>query len=200
MALKIDHIIPVAQGGSDDDGNLAPACDDCNFGKRDRVYSHLVQRVDVSVRENARRRRVEFLPWLRRQRGRNDIVGDFADDEEKWPLVEPYSFPDLSKQLRNKHASREARNAAWHAWREFQRNGKPTRAVAKMQAEFRAALERAMQPGSGTNFYTKQGIYSEDTLITYEDKSKRRLDDKKRAAKTKKKVTKKRVKRSPRTT
>jgi len=34
--LVIDHIVPVASGGSDDQENLATACEECNFGKSDR--------------------------------------------------------------------------------------------------------------------------------------------------------------------
>lgn len=33
MALQVDHVLAVALGGSNDDGNLATACKDCNLGK-----------------------------------------------------------------------------------------------------------------------------------------------------------------------
>lgn len=33
VALTIDHVTPVAEGGSDDEGNLVAACDECNMGK-----------------------------------------------------------------------------------------------------------------------------------------------------------------------
>ena len=36
VPLQIDHIVPVSAGGSDDDGNLATACSDCNLGKGPR--------------------------------------------------------------------------------------------------------------------------------------------------------------------
>lgn len=32
--LQIDHIIPVAHGGTNDENNLLAACFDCNLGKR----------------------------------------------------------------------------------------------------------------------------------------------------------------------
>ncbi|UGT65285.1 HNH endonuclease [Nocardia gipuzkoensis] len=33
MTLTVDHVVPVALGGSDDPSNLAAACKDCNAGK-----------------------------------------------------------------------------------------------------------------------------------------------------------------------
>lgn len=33
--LHIDHIVPVALGGGNEDENLVTACEDCNFGKSD---------------------------------------------------------------------------------------------------------------------------------------------------------------------
>jgi hypothetical protein len=36
-ASEVDHVIPVAQGGSNDLENLAPACALCNIQKRDRT-------------------------------------------------------------------------------------------------------------------------------------------------------------------
>lgn len=33
VALTVDHVVPVALGGSDDPGNLVTACRDCNSGK-----------------------------------------------------------------------------------------------------------------------------------------------------------------------
>jgi 5-methylcytosine-specific restriction endonuclease McrA len=34
VVLHIDHVIPVARGGTDDDTNLVVACQDCNLGKK----------------------------------------------------------------------------------------------------------------------------------------------------------------------
>lgn len=31
--LHVDHVVPVSDGGSSDDGNLVAACDECNLGK-----------------------------------------------------------------------------------------------------------------------------------------------------------------------
>jgi 5-methylcytosine-specific restriction endonuclease McrA len=35
VILHIDHIIPQAKGGADDDRNLTTACQECNLGKSD---------------------------------------------------------------------------------------------------------------------------------------------------------------------
>lgn len=35
VSLEIDHIVPTAKGGSDEDHNLGCACYGCNRGKRD---------------------------------------------------------------------------------------------------------------------------------------------------------------------
>lgn len=39
VALEVDHIIPVARGGSNDMSNLQALCEDCNAGKRDALIA-----------------------------------------------------------------------------------------------------------------------------------------------------------------
>jgi hypothetical protein len=39
VILHIDHIIPVAEGGTNESGNLCTACSDCNLGKGARPLS-----------------------------------------------------------------------------------------------------------------------------------------------------------------
>ena len=36
-ATTVDHIIPVAKGGTDDPENLVAACRRCNFSKQDKM-------------------------------------------------------------------------------------------------------------------------------------------------------------------
>lgn len=36
VQLEVDHLIAVADGGTDEDDNLVTACGDCNLGKSDR--------------------------------------------------------------------------------------------------------------------------------------------------------------------
>jgi hypothetical protein len=39
VELQVDHVIPVARGGTNDPENLVASCFDCNSGKRDKVIS-----------------------------------------------------------------------------------------------------------------------------------------------------------------
>src|SRR5450755_1660456 len=39
VILHVDHIIPVAKGGENEDINLTTSCFDCNSGKRDGLIS-----------------------------------------------------------------------------------------------------------------------------------------------------------------
>lgn len=41
VELALDHLIPVADGGTNDDENLVCSCDACNAGKSDRPVSEL---------------------------------------------------------------------------------------------------------------------------------------------------------------
>lgn len=41
VRLQIDHVIPIAKGGKDEEANLVTSCFECNNGKRDKVL-HVV--------------------------------------------------------------------------------------------------------------------------------------------------------------
>lgn len=43
VVLVLDHIVPVAGGGSSDDDNLVTACEECNQGKAARSLSQIPQ-------------------------------------------------------------------------------------------------------------------------------------------------------------
>jgi hypothetical protein len=50
VALTIDHVVPVALGGSDDPTNLAAACRDCNAGKTSiPADAPIVERVSLAA-------------------------------------------------------------------------------------------------------------------------------------------------------
>lgn len=127
--LEIDHVIPVAKGGTNDEANLVAACLDCNRGKSARVVPEAG---------------TKFLLWLRAQQHRDDPVGDLADDEAKIPLFEPNSYSDLCKQLRMRGAQREVLRAAWDAWREWRRGGKRTPTTLAVDADTRASIQRSL--------------------------------------------------------
>lgn len=52
IILNIDHIIPVAKGGTNDELNLITACFDCNAGKSDRELSS-VSNLKINIDKNA---------------------------------------------------------------------------------------------------------------------------------------------------
>jgi hypothetical protein len=39
ISLHVDHIVPVAKGGTDEISNLATLCSDCNIGKSDFAFT-----------------------------------------------------------------------------------------------------------------------------------------------------------------
>ena len=47
VVLEIDHIVPVAEGGSNEDTNLITSCEDCNAGKGRRVLASPQPKPDV---------------------------------------------------------------------------------------------------------------------------------------------------------
>lgn len=62
--LQVDHINPVANGGTDDILNLITSCQDCNYGKSDRTLSDdsVVQKCRVQAENlQARRQQVELI-------------------------------------------------------------------------------------------------------------------------------------------
>jgi hypothetical protein len=42
VELHVDHVVPVAEGGGNDPGNLTAACVDCNLGKSDSLLADAV--------------------------------------------------------------------------------------------------------------------------------------------------------------
>jgi len=72
--LTVDHVTPVALGGSDDPSNLVAACRDCNAGKSstspDAAVVEDVKQVDIqwanamrraaAIRQRARKRKLDY--------------------------------------------------------------------------------------------------------------------------------------------
>jgi 5-methylcytosine-specific restriction endonuclease McrA len=44
QAETIDHVVPVAKGGTDDDWNLVAACKRCNYSKKDSMPVDFLER------------------------------------------------------------------------------------------------------------------------------------------------------------
>jgi hypothetical protein len=141
VVLQVDHALPVARGGDNEEDNLVASCVDCNLGKRDRV-------VALPART--------FLGWLRLQTLRDDPVGDLSCDEAKYKFIEPASFKHLFRQLRRArlHAPVGATHdapawAAWHAWREYRRGERlrARNAAAHVADAVRLAARHSRCPG-----------------------------------------------------
>jgi len=168
VVLHVDHAEPVACGGRDEEENLVASCEDCNLGKMDRI---------VALPEFPPH---TFLGWLRVQKAREDIVGDLARDEARARLIEPTSFKHLARQIL---AIGPGANmwkpdgsplcAAWHAWREYRRGGKPTILVERLRArnaEVRAAWaketeERLLKEGYSAEQARELGQWAA-TMVT----------------------------------
>lgn len=139
VRLEIDHIIPVSQGGTNDEENLTTACFDCNRGRGALPITGT------------------FTQWLAMQTLRDDIVGDLADDHVRTPLRKPSTFKDLIVQLKGLGACREAEHAAWCAWREW-RTGRPSRLVMRQRAELLEGV-RATRTGDH-RYWLKRGYWA----------------------------------------
>lgn len=60
VVLHIDHLIPVAEHGSDDPSNLVTACEECNIGKGRRELQTRIPRVQLrEVEEKAKEARAQ---------------------------------------------------------------------------------------------------------------------------------------------
>lgn len=147
VIVHVDHIIPACEGGVTDDSNLVTACLDCNLGKGGSL-------LPISG---------TFLLYLRMQAGRDDPVGDLADDEARSPLtIEPSSYRDLAAALRQRSARPEAIATAWEAWREWQRGGRKSAWIRRIEAE-----NRHHAFAKGGSLWLKVGRWAEGTFYPY---------------------------------
>ena len=62
VELEVDHLIPVAEGGTDDFENLVTSCKDCNNGKSDKLIEYLTEGYSREEwREELRKQRIDLL-------------------------------------------------------------------------------------------------------------------------------------------
>ena len=158
--LHVDHVLPVSLGGSNDEENLVTSCLDCNVGKGTRVFAL---------------KGITFLVWLRHQAGREDPVGDLADDEardRRGVLTEPKSLEDLVDQLECKGACSEALDAARDAWQEYQQGGQPTEATLAVQQIMREEVRS--NATDHACLWLKDGWMAEGVFYPYSSTSKRK--------------------------
>lgn len=88
--LRVDHIQPVAKGGTDDPSNLATACFDCNAGKAARqLDSQRFCPVDAEAASDRAAQIREFLDAQLEVEKAKQRVGDALKREWKKHLGEP---------------------------------------------------------------------------------------------------------------
>lgn len=64
VVLHVDHIVPVAEGGGNEDENLVTSCSDCNHGKRDRIIdASAVPRDYAAMAEEAKLRTEQLASY-----------------------------------------------------------------------------------------------------------------------------------------
>lgn len=103
VVLTVDHVVPVALGGSDDPTNLVAACKDCNAGKssttpdaelvadvaEDAVrWARAIEQASLELREHAGRHspvQESFLmAWQQWDSGNQYLPPDFRQSIDTW--------------------------------------------------------------------------------------------------------------------
>lgn len=101
VVLQVDHIDPVANGGSDDMMNLIASCFDCNQGKKHRLLSDdsAVQKRKAQL-DDLQERREQIEMMLEWQKGLSAINDDAVQAvDELWQgLTGTYNITDAGKK------------------------------------------------------------------------------------------------------
>lgn len=111
VLLEVDHIKPVAQGGTDDILNLIASCFDCNRGKSDRELSDntvIQKQRDQLEALQERKEQIEMMfEWQKALMGLDDAVVTQLSDY--WSEIVPgYSLNGNGlKSLKNLHKKYE---------------------------------------------------------------------------------------------
>lgn len=94
VILECDHIVPVAEGGGDDEPNLVTACFDCNRGKADIPLSVIPQSLADKAAEM--REREDQLAGYR------EIAQERADriEEDMWRVADELETNASTKGFR----------------------------------------------------------------------------------------------------
>lgn len=102
--LHVDHLIPHAQGGSDDEANLATACDRCNNGKGNQVL------VPRKLLEQAEPDKHGFVIWkrfgdwnLEVKNGDGMILNYVPEAGYYWIAMDRWHEPDWDRHLLEKN-------------------------------------------------------------------------------------------------
>lgn len=114
VILEIDHITPVAKGGSNEIMNLITSCRDCNRGKTDKKLDDntavMVQKKQLDVIQERREQLEMMLQWRQALTNEIEIEIDAIDvyfmDNTRWgfseagrthirKLIKRFGFPEV---------------------------------------------------------------------------------------------------------
>ena len=92
VPLTVDHVLPVALGGTDEPANLVTACRDCNAGKTSTPPdAALVEDVQADAERWSKAVEAAQQKMLQRRDADEEVVQQFLD---AWDTYAPY-FADL---------------------------------------------------------------------------------------------------------
>lgn len=89
--ITVDHVVPIALGGTDEPSNLVAACRDCNYGKASAAPDGtLVDDVKQDAFRWAQAMKLAIEHQLTRQGERDQYFGEFVYAWEKWMSSDLY--------------------------------------------------------------------------------------------------------------
>lgn len=133
VLLEVDHINPVANGGTNDILNLITACEKCNGGKSDKLLSaNDAMDKKRSQLELMQQRREQLDMMFQWQESLSDITGDVVNRlSEKWTDFTKHSLTPHGLTILKKWVKKfpledilEAMDIAVDSYLKFDRNGR----------------------------------------------------------------------------
>ena len=107
VILEIDHIIPVAKGGTNEIMNLVTACRDCNRGKRDKTLDDdtaiLKQKQQLETLQDRREQLEMMAAWRESLKDIIDLEVDEIDEtffDETGMYLFDYSLSEIRKLIK----------------------------------------------------------------------------------------------------
>jgi len=99
VILEVDHIVPVAEGGTNDFINLVTSCRDCNRGKGKRTLDDTTaiakQRAELDLMAEKQEQISMMLQWKDEM---NEITEMYIDELcEQWSLLTGYNVTDRGR-------------------------------------------------------------------------------------------------------
>lgn len=104
VILQVDHVVAIANGGSDDDGNLITSCRECNLGKGARPIELAVapMRLDTGDRSEKLEQLKAYQSFIAEEFKLNEEWADTA--EELWSKLDKRGmYPVELKRWVNRH-------------------------------------------------------------------------------------------------